>query len=316
MPRKKTGKPAKPVNQKSTTSRKTRSGRILQGIYEKQFTDNTYILAAGVAFFGMFAIFPGITTLISLYGLVSDPVQVQQQIAGMQEIIPYEAYRIISQQITDIVSAPARSLGIGFAGGLILTLWGASRGMKALIIALNVAYNAQENRGFIRLNLMSMFFTICAVLFVIVSLFLIVALPPLLDIFKVVSDVIFEHQDLIFVSRWVLLAVFTIFGLTLIYRYAPCTGRTRWEWFNWGAVAVTIFWLLGSYLFSLYVSHFGNYNETYGSMGAVIILLMWFYLTSYLILLGGQLNAEIEKQHEAQMKVDKLKNLQKQKHGH
>jgi membrane protein len=180
---------------------------------------------------------------------------------------------------------------------------------------LNVAYNAQESRGFIRLNLLAMFFTICAVLFVIVSLFLIVALPPLLAIFRVFFDVVFEYQDLIFVSRWVLLAVFTIFGLTLIYRYAPCADKKKWEWFSWGAVAVTVFWLFGSYLFSLYVSHFGNYNETYGSMGAVIILLMWFYLTAYLILLGGQLNAEMEKQQEVRIKVDKLKNLQKH-HGH
>jgi membrane protein len=264
-----------------------------------------------VAFFGLFAIFPGLTSLISLYALIADPVEVQLKFAVMQDIMPQEAYRIISGQLNDIVTAPRGSLGAGFIGGLILTIWGASRGMRALIMALNVTYNVDETRGFFRLNLLAMFLTICAMLFIISSLFLIVIVPPILLIF----DFLFEYQDLIFIFRWVLLAVFTVFGLTLIYRYAPDTKRRKWQWYSWGAVFATFFWLIGSWGFSFYVAHFGNYNEIYGSMGAVIILLMWFYLTAYLILIGAQLNAEIFNQSEKKKRPGFKQRPKKKKPG-
>lgn len=274
--------------------RKSEIKEILLRVNQRQTSDNIYVVAAGVAFFGIFALFPGLASLISFYALVSDPAEVQRQFVSVKDIIPEEAYRIIFQQIQDIVTTSTGRLSMGFAGGLLLTIWGASRGMKALIAGLNVAYRVEESRGFIKLNLMAMFLTVCAVLFVIVSLLFIVVIPPVLAFF----DFLFEYRGIIFVSRWILLAVFTIFGLTLIYRYAPDTSREKWEWFSVGALIVTILWLLGSYLFSYYVTNFGNYNEVYGSMGAFIILLMWFYLTAYLVLFGAQLNAEIEKKKE------------------
>ena len=259
-------------------------------INEKQTTHNIYVMAAGVAFFGVFAIFPGLTSLITLYALVSDPVEVQRQFAGLQGIIPNEAYRIMARQIADIVTTPMGRLGMGFLVTFILTLWAASRGMRALIMALNVTYEVEETRGFFKLNLVAIFLTICAILFIIVSLFFIVLIPPLFNIF----DVFIGYQMIIFVARWIMLFALTIFGLTMIYRYAPDKKRHRWRWFTWGAVIATFLWLIGSYLFSYYVANFGDYNEIYGSMGAVIILLMWFYLTAYLILIGAQLNAELE----------------------
>lgn len=274
--------------------RKSEIKEILLRVNQRQAADNIYVVAAGVAFFGIFALFPGLASLISFYALVSDPVEVQRQFASVQDIIPEDAYRIILTQIQDIVAASTGRLSMGFAGGLLLAIWGASRGMKALIAALNVAYRVEETRGFIKLNLMAIFLTVCAVLFVIVSLLFIVVVPPVLAFF----DFLFEYRGVIFVSRWILLAVFTIFGLTLIYRYAPDTRREKWQWFSVGALIVTILWLLGSYLFSYYVNNFGNYNEVYGSMGAFIILLMWFYITAYLALVGAQLNAEIEKKKE------------------
>lgn len=287
-----TGKEKRKAPGNASLIRKSGLIHILRQLNQRQSTDSIYVVAAGVAFYGLFALFPGLTTMISLYALVSDPLEVQRQFAVMQEIIPQEAYAIIYQQIQDIVSTSTGKLSMGFGIGLALTLWGASRGMKALIMALNVAYGTEERRGFIRLNLMSMLLTVCAVLFVIISLFFIIVIPPLLSYF----DFFFEYKTLIFASRWILLAVFTIFGLTLIYSYAPNVTRRKWQWFSWGAVMVTVLWLIGSYLFSYYVASFGNYNEIYGSMGAVVILLMWFYLTAYLIVVGGQLNAEIEKQ--------------------
>jgi membrane protein len=280
--------------------RKAEVKEILLRVNERQSLDNIDVVAAGVAFYGIFSLFPGITSLISLYALISDPVEVQRQFATMRGIIPEEAYRIIFQQIRDIVSTSSGRLSLGFAGGLLLALWGASRAMRAIIMALNVAYQTKERRGFIKLNLVAIFLTVCGVVFVIVSLFFIVAVPPLFTIF----DVLIKYQGVVFVSRWILLAVFTILGLTLIYRYAPNIKRQKWRFSSWGAITVTILWLLGSYLFSYYVHNFGNYNELYGSMGAFIILLMWFYITAYLILIGAQLNAEIENRFSADSNPD------------
>jgi membrane protein len=281
--------------------RKSDVKEILLRVNERQSLDNIDVVAAGVAFYGVFSLFPGITSLISLYALVSDPVEVQRQFASMKAFIPGEAYRIIFQQIRDIISTSSGKLSLGFAGGLLLTLWGASRAMRAIIMALNVAYHAKERRGFIKINIVAIFLTLCGILFVIVSLFFIVAIPPLFAIF----NFLLEYQGVVFVSRWILLAVFTIFGLTLIYRYAPNINRPKWKWSSsWGAITVTILWLLSSYLFSYYVHNFGNYNELYGSMGAFIILLMWFYITAYLILIGAQLNAEIENRFLSDSKPD------------
>jgi membrane protein len=278
--------PKKPHFQKSVIK------EILLQVNERQSSENMDVVAAGVAFYSIFSLFPAITSLISLYALVADPIEVQRQFATMKAFIPEDAYRIIFQQIRDIVSTSSGKLSLGFAGGLVLTLWGASRAMRALIMALNVAYYEKERRGFIKLNLVAVFLTLCGGLFIIISLFLIVVVPPLLAFL----DFLFEYRTLIFVMRWILLAFLTMSGVTLLYRYAPNKKRGKWRWYSvWSALIVTIIWLVGSYLFSYYVSNFGDYNELYGSMGAFIILLMWFFITAYLILIGAQLDAEIEK---------------------
>jgi membrane protein len=285
-------KKKKKIPKKKSHSPKSVIKEILLRVNERQYSDNMDVVAAGVAFYGIFSLFPAITSLISLYALVADPIEVQRQFATMKAFIPEDAYRIIFQQIRDIVSTSSGKLSLGFAGGLALTLWGASRSMRALIMALNVAYYEKEKRGFIELNLMAVFLTLCGGLFIIISLFLIVVVPPLLAFL----DFLFEYRTLIFVMRWILLAFLTMSGVTLLYRYAPNKKRGKWRGYSvWSALIVTIIWLVGSYLFSYYVSNFGNYNELYGSMGAFIILLMWFFITAYLILIGAQLDAEIEK---------------------
>jgi membrane protein len=302
----KEGRTEKKVSRKIFPFQKSDIKKILLRVNEKQSLDNIDVVAAGVAFYGVFSLFPAITSLISLYALISDPIEVQRQFVTMKAFIPEDAYGIIFKQIRDIVSTSTEKLSIGFAGGLLLTIWGASRGMRALIMALNVAFNEKERRGFIRLNLMAIFLTVCGGLFVTISLFLIVVVPPLLSFL----DFLFEYRTLIFVSRWILLAVLTIFGLTLLYRYAPNKNRPKWRWHSsWSALIVTILWLLGSYLFSYYVSNFGNYNELYGSMGAFIILLMWFFITAYLILIGAQLTAEIENWYLAESKKNSNETL-------
>ena len=275
---------------RGTGKRKPGVWQLLKRVYIEQGNDNLFVVSAGVAFYALLAIFPGLTALISIYGLAFDPAQVQQQFTIMRDIMPEAAYQIIYSQITDIVSQPSGSLTFGLAGGLLLTLWSAARGMKALIIALNIAYNTRESRSILRFNFLAIFLTFGAVLFVIVSLVLIVVLPALMGYI----DFLARYGIVILLVRWVLLAVFIMFGLSLIYRYAPDRENPKWKCVNGGAILATIIWIFGSILFSWYVANFNSYNETYGSMGAFIILLVWFYLTSYLILLGAELNVELE----------------------
>ncbi len=277
---------------KTTRKRKGRLGffKFIWKLYQEQANDNLFVVAGGVAFYILLSIFPGIAALISLYGLVSDPVQVQQQFAILKDVIPGSAYDILNQQVTAIVSTPSRSLSFGIIFGLLFTIWSAARGMKALIIALNVAYNTKEERNILRFNLTALVLTFGTIIFILISLVLIVLLPPL---FAYV-DFLSAHRILISTARWVLLALFIMLGLSMIYRYAPNRKKPEWKCLSLGAIFATIIWILGSILFSFYVANFGSYNQTYGSMGAVIILMLWFYLTAYLILLGAELNILME----------------------
>ncbi len=265
---------------------------ILLRVKDEQGKDNLSIVSAGVAFYALFSIFPAITAFVSLYGLVADPAQVQQQVASFKGIVPQQVYQIISSQISSIVSSSSGKLGISLGVSIVLALWSAAKGMKAMITALDIAYDEQENRGIIRFNAVSLLLTLGAILFMIVSLALIVVLPGLLGNLGLPSPL----QLLISIARWVLLAAFIMVGLGVLYRFAPDRDYPQWRWASGGAILATVAWIIASVLFSIYVSNFGSYNATYGSMGAVIVLLTWLFLTSYLILLGAELNAEMEHQ--------------------
>lgn len=265
---------------------------ILLRVKDEQKKDNLSIVAAGVAFYGLLAIFPALAAMISIYGLVADPVQVQQQLATLGQVLPQEAYQVIHQQLQAIVSSSGGALGLGAIGGILLSLWSAAKGMKAMITALNIAYGEEERRGFVKLNGLALLLTLGSILFILLSLGLIVALPALLgnlglpDLFR----------GLFSFLRWPLLALCVIVGLALLYRFAPNRDQPRWKWVSWGAVVATVLWLVLSGLFSFYVSNFGSYNKTYGSVGAIVILLLWFFLTAYMFLLGAEMNAEMEHQ--------------------
>lgn len=261
-------------------------------VVEEQTKDNLSIVAAGVAFYILFSLFPGITALVSIYGIFADPTDVQQQIGTLKGVVPKESLQILRDQISSIASSSSGKLGFGLVIGILLALWSAGKGMKSMITALNIAYDEKEERGTIRFNAVALLLTLGAIVFIAVSLGLIVALPGLLKNIPLPS--LFE--TLISIGRWFLLALFIVFGLALLYRFAPDRSRPKWSWVSWGAAATTVLWIAGSILFSWYVSNFGDYNATYGSMGAVIILLTWLYLTAYLILLGAELNAEMEHQ--------------------
>lgn len=254
--------------------------------------DRLSIIAAGVAFYGLLAVFPGLIALVGLYGLAFDPQQVESQMAALSGILPKEAADVLLAQLRDLTTSDRTSLGIGAVGGLLLALWSASAGMRTLMEALNVAYDEEERRGFVRFYGTALLLTLAAILGAVIAIGMVIALPVVLKFVGLAEAL----KWLIAIAAWPILVGMMLLGLAIVYRYAPSRAQPRWRWVSWGAVIATVLWVLGSALFSLYVTRFGNYNETYGSVGAVVILLMWFLLSSYAVLIGAELNAEMERQ--------------------
>lgn len=265
---------------------------ILLRVKDEQKKDNLSIVAAGVAFYSLLAIFPAIAAAVSIYGLVADTVELQRHVATLGRFLPPEAFGILNRQLGDIVAGSGGALTVAAIGGIVLALWAAAKGMKALIIALNITYDEEESRGFFKLNGLALLLTLGSILFFLFSLTMIVVIPVVLEWLGLPETM----RTAISLLRWPLLAVFIMLALAALYRYAPARDEPRWQWVSWGAVIATILWLVASALFSWYASNFGKYNETYGSMGAVIILLMWFFLSAYAVLIGAEFNAEMEHQ--------------------
>jgi membrane protein len=265
---------------------------ILLRLKDEQSKDNLSMIAAGVAFYAFLAIFPALAAMVSVYGLAFDPHEVQEQIAAISALLPRQAAGILTDQLAQLTAEPSQGLGWGLALGLVLTLWSASQGVKALMTSLNVVYDEEETRGFVRYNLTALALTFAALVFVLVTL-AVIALVPVAISFLGLTGVVEWAVRLL---RWPILAALVMVGLAALYRFAPARARPQWRWVSWGAALATMLWLLGSIAFSVYVSNFGSYDETYGTFGAVVVLMLWFNLTAYVILLGGELNAEMEHQ--------------------
>jgi membrane protein len=261
-------------------------------VKEKVSKDNVSMVAAGVAFYALMAIFPALIALISLYGWFADPMQVEQQTASLTGVLPQNVQALLSTQMKDIARHAESTLGVGALAGFLVTLWSASKGIKALFTALNIAYDEEEKRGFITLNALALVMTLGALVFGIMTLALVAVLPALLgqlglqDIARVAVSLV----------RWPLLAVAVIVALAVLYRYGPSRDQPQWTWVSGGAIVATVLWLVASILFSVYVANFGSYNQTYGSLGAVVVLLMWLYLSAFIVLMGAELNSEMEHQ--------------------
>ena len=266
---------------------------IILGVKDQIGRDNVSLVAAGVAFYVFLAVFPAIAALVSLYGLLYDPVDIQQQLSNLAGLIPTQVLSLLESQLTRVAGAE-HTPGLGFVIGIALTVWGASRGMKALFSALNITYGVRETRGFIRLNAAGLLFSLCAIVFILAALGIIIAFPIALRALGLPEQSPMGTELL----RWVPLGIAALLGLALLYRYAPNREQAEFRWVSWGSVAATLLWLLASAIFSQYISHFGIFNATYGSLGAAIILLLWFYLSAYAVLLGGELNSEIERRTE------------------
>ena len=248
-------------------------------------------MAAGVAFYALLSIFPGMSALISLYGLVSDPATIEHQLSSLSGVLPEEALKLLSDQLHALVAAPPDKLGLGLLVSLLLALWSATSGTGALMQALTVAYEERDERGILSFYGLAIALTVGVGLFAVLSLFLIAVLPAIIDTLPL-SELWRDRLSLI---RWPLLAVLALIAFAALYRYAPSRRQPCWHFLSAGTIAAALLWLIGSAGFSFYVARFSSYDKTYGSIGAVVILLMWFYVTAFIILGGAELNSEIEK---------------------
>ncbi len=253
--------------------------------------DNVSLLSAGVAFYLLLAMFPALAAVVSVYGLVADPMDVSQQVSDLTGTLPQEAQSLITDQLEKITQEQ-QGIGVTLAVSVLAALWAASSGVKNLIAAVNVAYDECETRKFFKLRGLALALTLGAVLFAVVAIGVIAVLPV------VVSELPFGSagQMLVQVASYVGLALAFTVGLAVLYRYAPDRDAPRWRWVSWGAVIATALWVLGSVAFSVYVSNFGSYGETYGSIGAVIVLMLWLVITAFAVILGAEINSELEAQ--------------------
>jgi membrane protein len=249
-------------------------------------------IAGGVVFFSLLALFPAVTALVSLYGLFADVGTLSDHLAEVAAVVPPEAMSIVRDQIARVVSKGDTVLGTAFAISLGLALWSANSGMKAVMDALNIVYEEDEKRGFFRLNLTSLALTIGAVVAALCAVAAVMVVPLILEQLGLGS----AAATLVHVARWPLLILGMLAGLAVLYRYGPSREKPRWEWISVGAVAATIVWVIGSLLLSYYLANFADYDATYGSLAAAMATMMWLWMSSIVILLGGELNAEIEHQ--------------------
>src|ERR1043165_2298969 len=261
--------------------------------YEEIGADRLFMIAAGVVFYAMLAVVPAITALVSVYGLFAKASTISQHLSFIASVMPGSAYDVISDQITRISGNNDGKLTFAFVFGLGLALWSANAGMKAIFDALNIVYDEDEKRSFIKLNLISLTFTLGAVIALLVAIGAVVALPLVLQYLGLAED---RQTWLLALLRWPALLVLVMFGLALLYRFGPSRRDAKWRWVTPGGIFASFAWLAISALFSLYLSKFTDYNATYGSLGAVIGLMMWIWLSVSAILIGAELNAEMEHQ--------------------
>lgn len=255
---------------------------------EQLTSDAVSVLAGGVAFYSVLALFPAMVALLSVYGLVSDPADVTRQVDELSVGLPDEVRALIVDQLRAVSSSSGRSLSVGLVVSVLAAVWAASKGMKALIDAINVAYGEHETRGFFKLRLLAYGFTVGGVLLVVMTVAAITVLPGFGEHMGPVGRVTAT------ILRWPILAAVMLLGLSTIYRFAPSREHPRWDWVSPGSLTAAVLWVAGSVLFAVYVNNFGNYNDTYGSIGAVVVLMLWLYLTAFVVLLGAELNGEAQ----------------------
>jgi membrane protein len=248
--------------------------------------------AAAVTFYALLAVFPALAALISLYGLIADPSTISAHLDGLQGVIPGGGLQIITDQIHTLTSTPHQALGLGAITGFLISLWSANAGVKSMFDALNAVYSERESRSFLHLTWLSLCFTIGILCFVIVAITAVIVLPTVLNYVGLGSTT----DILLRLLRWPLLLVGIGLFLALVYRYGPSRKKAKWRWVSWGSAFASFAWIGASLAFSYYVANFGSYNKTYGSLGAAVGFMTWIWISTIIVLIGAELNAELEHQ--------------------
>jgi membrane protein len=265
---------------------------ILFRVYENVSRHRVMALAAGITYYTILAIFPAIAALVAVYGLFSDPSAIARHLDQLGGFLPGGAIDVARAQLTQVSSKGSQSLGLTFLLGLGVSLWSANAAMKSLFDTLNIVYGEDEERGFVKLNAVSLGFTVGGVLFVLVALGSIVVVPVILNYVGLskVSDLLLR------IGRWPAMYLVIALCLAIIYRYGPSREAPQWRWITWGSAIAALLWLAVSGLFSVYAANFGKFNETYGSLGAIVGFMTWLWISAIVILLGGEIDAEMEHQ--------------------
>ncbi|WP_234831242.1 YihY/virulence factor BrkB family protein [Rhodopseudomonas palustris] len=265
---------------------------ILLRVFQNISAHRIMSLAAGVTYYSLLAIFPALAALVAIYGVFSDASSIAKHLDQFSGFLPGGAIDVARDQLTRVASKGAETLGFAFAIGLVISLWSANAAVKSLFDTLNIVYREEEKRSFIQLNAVSLCFTLGGIVLAVAALTSIVIVPVVLEWVGLSN-----FGDLLLrIGRWPVMLLVLALALAVVYRYGPSREAPRWRWISWGSGIAAVFWLLASGLFSFYAANFGNYNETYGSLGAVIGFMTWMWISAIVILLGAELDAEMEHQ--------------------
>jgi membrane protein len=265
---------------------------ILLRVYRNISEHRVVALAAGATFYSLLAIFPAIAALVAVYGLFTDPATLTVQLEKLSGVLPGGALDVMRDQLTRVASQRGSTLGVTFLAGLGVSLWSANAAMKSIFDTLNIVYAESEKRSFVKLNAVSLAFTVAGIAFVLLAIGAMVVLPPALKYLGLSG----LSEFLVWAGRWPALFVVVTFALAVIYRYGSSREMPQWRWITWGSAFAAFAWLALSMLFSWYAAKFGNFNQTYGSLGAVIGFMTWIWLSAIVILIGAELDAEMEHQ--------------------
>lgn len=261
-------------------------------VVEAAVRDRVSLIAAGVSYYLLLALFPSLAALVSLYGFFADPTVIATRLSSIAPILPPGSFDLIVAQLEALTGQNRSSLSIGFVSGLAIALWSAHNGVMALFDAMNVAYNEAEKRSLIRLNLLALAFTLGILAVVIVLLTSMAVLPAIFAFIRLDSWV----ETIFLVTRWPLVLALVCFAVSCLYRFGPSREPAKLRWLSWGAVIGTAAWFAASIGFSFYLQHFANYSATYGALGALIGFMVWTWLSAIIFIVGAEMNAELEHQ--------------------
>lgn len=265
---------------------------VLWRVYTEVLADRVTLIAAGATYYIVLAIFPGMGVLVSIYGLLTDPTDLAKQMIFIGDVLPPGAYDLLIPQLEALAHKGRSELSLAFLASLMIALWSATSGIKALFDAMNVAYGEIEKRSFVHLSLLAFSFTLAAIVTLVVLVTLVGVVPEILKALYL-DD---WAETLARVARWPVILMITGTATIIIYRYGPSREKAKLRWLTWGAAFSTVAWAMTTTVFSVYLLNFANYNATYGTLGALVAFMIWIWLSIVILIVGAELNAELEHQ--------------------